>query len=79
MCLIYLDSLIWNERLLVPQGSSLDRRLVFAIRGRWALEQSRPRICEQSGKGQLETDCVAGHVGLELPNPRERYPFEVPR
>ena len=27
----------------------------------------------------LETDCVAGHVGLELPNPRERYPFEVPR
>ncbi len=25
-----------------------------------------------------ETDCLAGHVGFELPNPRASYPIAVP-
>jgi len=26
----------------------------------------------------METHCVAGHIGLELPNPCANYLFEVP-
>jgi hypothetical protein len=27
---------------------------------------------------QRRSDCVAGHIGLELPNPRRNYHFEIP-
>jgi hypothetical protein len=46
------------------------------------LEFSGPRIFSSlhSGAWQLvETDCVAGHVGLELKNVGKNYPFERSR
>ena len=32
----------------------------------------------QNRRTRWETDCVAGHIGLELPNPRASYLFELP-
>ena len=75
MCLIYLDSLIWNERILVHKVLLW----IVAWCWRYAVAGLLSKSDRESGKGQLETDWLAGHVELELPNPRERYPFEVPR
>jgi hypothetical protein len=48
----------------------------------WLAGRRPDLVCWSDGTDAInasETDCLAGHVGLELPNPRERYPFEVPR
>ena len=65
-------AVIPSSRLLQQAFSAHPMRSCL---GRWALEQSRPRICDTSGKGQLETDWLAGHIGLELPNPSASHPI----
>jgi hypothetical protein len=38
-------------------------------------------LCWSDGTDAInasETDCLAGHIGFELPNPRASYLFELP-
>ena len=44
-------------------------------------DQELASLCWSDGTDAInasETDCLAGHIGLELPNPRMNYLFEVP-
>ena len=47
----------------------------------WLAGRRPDLVCWSDGTDAInasETDCVAGHIGLELPNPRTNYLFEVP-
>jgi hypothetical protein len=47
----------------------------------WLAGRRPDLVCWSDGTDAInasETDCLAGHIGLELPNPRMNYLFEVP-